>query len=200
MSSQNVSVEQCFAWQGAIWDLDGTLLDSLAYWNRLGADYLATKGILAPDDLQAVLDTMELREGVRYLKERFHLTDDSDTVFSELKARIRHVYTDDATFFPGALAFLQKQYDAGVKLALFTSAEGEAAQASLERNGALQLFSCIVSASDLDLDKSKPEAFLYVLERLGTELEHTVVYEDSEYAIQGAKLTGMTVIIKPQFT
>ena len=200
MSSQSVSVEQGFAWQGAIWDLDGTLLDSLAYWNRLGADYLATKGILAPDDLQAVLDTMELREGARYLKERFHLTDDSDTVFRELKARIRHVYTDDATFFPGALAFLQKQYDAGVKLALFTSAEGEAARASLVRNGALRLFSCIVSASDLDLDKSKPEAFLYVLERLGTELEHTVVYEDSEYAIQGAKLTGMTVIIKPQFT
>ena len=200
MSSQNVSVEQGFAWQGAIWDLDGTLLDSLAYWNRLGADYLATKGIHAPDDLQAVLDTMELREGARYLKERFHLTDDNDTVFRELKARIRHVYTDDATFFPGALAFLQKQNDAGVKLALFTSAEDEAARASLERNGALQLFSCIVSASDLDLDKSKPEAFLYVLEHLGTELEHTVVYEDSEYAIQGAKLTGMTVIIKPQFT
>ncbi len=184
---------------GSIWDLDGTLLDSLAYWNQLGADYLATKGIRAPDDLQATLDTMELREGAQYLKERFHLEEDIETVFRELKARIRHVYTDDARFFPGALAYLQKQHDDGVKLALFTSAEGEAARASLERNGALQLFSCIVSASDLNLDKSNPEAFLYVLERLGTAHERTVVYEDAEYAIQGAKLAGLKVI-KIQFT
>ncbi len=199
MSSQNVSVQQGVAWQGAIWDLDGTLLDSLAYWNRLGADYLASKGICAPDDLQATLDTMELREGAQYLKERFQLTEDSETVFRELKARIRHVYTDDARFFPGALAYLQKQYDAGVKLALFTSAEGVAARVSLERNGALQLFSSIVSASDMNLDKSKPESFLYVLERLGTALDQTVVYEDAEYAIQGATLAGLRVI-KPQFT
>ena len=182
------------AQQGAIWDLDGTLLDSLGYWNRLGADYLADKGICAPDGLQAVLDTMELRVGAQYLKERFQLAEDSEAIFRELKARIRHVYTDDACFFPGALAVLQRQHDAGVKLALFTSAEGEAARASLERNGALQLFSCIVSASDLNLDKSTPEAYLYVLERLGTKLAKTVVYEDAEYAIQGAKSTGMKVI------
>ncbi len=81
-----------------------------------------------------------------------------------------------------------------MKLALYTSAEGEAARVSLERNGALQLFNCIVSASDLNLDKSKPEAFLYMLERLGTALERTVVYEDAEYAIHGAKLAGLEVI------
>lgn len=187
------------AQQGAIWDLDGTLLDSLSYWNRLGADYLAGKGICAPDGLQAVLDTMELRQGAQYLKERFQLAEEGVTVFRELKARIRHVYTDDARFFPGALAYLQRQHDAGVKLALFTSAEGEAARASLERNGALQLFSCIVSASDLNLDKSTPEAYLHVLARLGTERDRTVVYEDAEYAIQGATLAGLKVI-KPQFT
>ena len=188
------------AQQGAIWDLDGTLLDSLPYWNRLGADYLADKGICAPDDLQEILSTMELRDGAHYLKEHFQLAEDSETVFCELKAKIRHVYTDDACFFPGALAFLQKQYDEGMKLALFTSAEGEAARASLKKNEALQLFSYIVSSSDLNLDKSTPEAYLFVLERLGTELEKTVVYEDAEYAIQGAKSTGMKVIIKPQFT
>ena len=199
MSDVPITVQQNTAQQGAIWDLDGTLLDSLPYWNRLGADYLEARGICAPDDLQATLDTMELRAGACYLKKRFSLPEDSDTVFCELKARIRRVYTDDARFFPGALAFLQKQHDAGVKLALFTSAEGEAARASLEKNEALHLFSCIVSASDLNLDKSNPKAFLYVLERLGTKLDRTVVYEDSEYAIQGAKQTGMTVI-KPQFT
>ena len=199
MSDAPISMQLNPTQQGAIWDLDGTLLDSLAYWNRLGADYLASKGICAPDGLQEILNTMELRDGAHYLKEHFRLTEDSETVFCELKARIRHVYTDDACFFPGALAFLQKQHATGVKLALFTSAEGEAARASLKKNGALQFFNCIVSASDLNLDKSTPAAFLYVLERLGTDLEKTVVYEDAEYAIQGAKQTGMTVV-NPQFT
>jgi len=95
---------------------------------------------------------------------------------------------------PYARALLETLHERGTRIALFTSAEAMAAEAALRRTDVLQFFEFIVSTVASGLDKSTPEAYLYVLRRLGTPLDSTTIYEDAPYAVAGARQTGMKVI------
>ncbi|MBP5638803.1 MAG: HAD family phosphatase [Victivallales bacterium] len=180
--------------RGAIVDLDGTILDSLPYWEHLGENYLQRKGKKPEQGLQQHLDSMEMDEAAAYLKKAYGLDEDVLAIRDELLADIRHVYTDDAPLFPYSKALLVKLHDAGTRIALFTSTEDSAATAALVRTGIRQYFDCIVSTVGTGVDKSTPEAYLHVLKLLGTALDETTVYEDAPYAVAGAQLTGMKVI------
>ena len=180
--------------EGAIIDLDGTILDSLPYWKTLGAKYLESKGKIPEPGLQERLDSMEMDEAADYLKTVYGLSEDVLTIRNELLAEIRHVYTDDAPLLPHSRELLRTLHERGVRIALFTAAESTAAEAALSRTGIRQFFDCVISTVGTGLDKSKPEAYIYALERLGTPLQSTTVYEDAPYAVAGARLTGMNVI------
>jgi len=179
---------------GAIIDLDGTLLDSLPFWDRLNIDYLHSKGKVAEPGLHLVLKDMEIDAGSAYLKEHYGLSEDTDTIASEIFAMIRHVYTDEAPLFPGAAEFLQSLHATGTRLALFTSTEQSLAEAALARHHVLDLFTCVISTVASDLDKHSPESFLRVLERLGADLHRTVVYDDATYALEAAKKAGLRTV------
>ena len=179
---------------GAIIDLDGTLLDSLPYWEHLGAHYLESKGKTPEPGLQKRLDAMELDESAEYLRTAYGLAEDAQTIRAELLAAIRHVYEDDAPLLPHALPLLQKLHAQHVRMALFTSAEKTAAEAALRRTNIREYFDCIVSTVGAGLDKARPDAYYYVLGQLGTALDSTTIYEDAPYAVAGARLTGMNVI------
>jgi len=180
--------------EGAIVDLDGTILDSLPYWENLGANYLLGKGKTPEPDLQQRLDAMEMDEAVGYLKAAYGLLEDELTIRNELLAAIRHVYAEKAPLMPFARALLETLHERGTRIALFTSAEATAAEAALRRTDVLQFFEFIVSTVASGLDKSDPEAYLFVLRRLGTPLDSTTIYEDAPYAVAGARQTGMKVV------
>ena len=180
--------------EGAIVDLDGTILDSLPFWENLGANYLLGKGKTPEAGLQQRLDAMEMDEAARYLKDAYGLAEEPLTIRDELLAAIRHVYAEDAPLLPYARSLLQKLHDRGARIVLFTSAEATAAEVALRRTGVLHFFQFIVSTVGTGLDKSTPEAYLYVQRLLGTPLHSTTIYEDAPYAVVGARLTGMNVV------
>ena len=180
--------------EGAIVDLDGTILDSLPYWENLGANYLTSKGKTPEPDLQQRLDVMEMDEAASYLKAAYGLLEDELTIRNELLAAIRHVYAEEAPLMPYARALLETLHERGTRIALFTSAEAMAAEAALRRTNIREYFDCIVSTVGAGLDKARPDAYYHVLGQLGTALDSTTIYEDAPYAVAGARQTGMKVI------
>ena len=181
---------------GAIIDLDGLLLDSLSYWEHLAEDYLVNKGRTPQSNLRELLDSMEMEEGAEYMKKMYALDESVEQIVDDLVENISDVYISKASFFPGAADFLKSLHANGIHLALFSATKRELVEKVLERHGVLDLFDVIVSTMDIPYDKAQPEAFLYVLGQLGTELNKTVVYDDASYAISGAKKSGMRVFSK----
>lgn len=180
--------------KGAIIDLDGTLIDSIPYWDRLGYDYLISKGVTPHSDLKAQLDGMEIPSGAAYIKATYGLKEDVPTICRELIAGIESVYREKAPLLPGAKEMLQKLQQEGVKMALFTATAKPLAEAALKRTGIYDFFDFVVSTMDIGIEKSSAEAYYRVLERLGTALSETTVYDDAEYALEGAKKAGFNVV------
>ena len=179
---------------GAIVDLDGTLLNSIEYWDRLPSDYIRSKGLEPPPTIRSEVIEMELTESAAYIKRRMGMTEDATVIKNELVEMIRSVYTEKAQFYPGAADFIRELHARGVRLAIFSATERSCVEACLRRHGVLECFHCVVSSMDIGMDKSMPESFLKVLEMLGTAQENTIVYEDAPYAIDGAHRAGFRTI------
>jgi thiamine-phosphate pyrophosphorylase len=180
--------------KGAIIDLDGTLIDSIPYWDRLGYDYLESKGVTPRSDLKAQLDSMEIPSGAAYIKATYGLKEDVPTICRELIAGIESVYREKAPLLPRAKEMLEDLRKEGVRMTLFTATAKPLAVAALQRTGIDGFFDSVISTMDLGIEKSSAEAYYSVLGRMGTVLSETTVYDDAEYALDGAKKAGFKVV------
>ena len=180
--------------KGAIIDLDGTLIDSIPYWDRLGYDYLESKGVTPHPDLKAQLDSMEIPSGAAYIKATYGLKEDVPTICRELIAGIESVYREKAPLLPEAKEMLQKLQQENVRMTLFTATAKPLAVAALQRTGIDGFFDSVISTMELGIEKSSEEAYYRVLGRMGTALSETTVYDDAEYALEGAKKAGFKVV------
>lgn len=180
--------------KGAIFDLDGTLLDSMPFWETLASEYLKAKGIIPRENVDRTLKTMSLQQGARYLKREFSIPGSEDEIIDEIVAMIEDIYLSKAPFKAGALPLLERLYEEKVRMCIATATENSLAKAALERLGALSYFDFILTCFDTGMGKDRPEFFLKALELLNTPKEETIVFEDALYAIKSAKAAGLSVV------
>ena len=180
--------------KGAIFDLDGTLLDSMPFWETLGSEYLKAKGIIPRENVDGTLKTMSLQQGARYLKREFSIPGSEDEIIDEIVAMIEDIYLSKVPLKAGALPLLERLYEEKVRMCIATATENSLAKAALERLGALRYFDFILTCFDTGMGKDRPEFFLKALELLNTPKEETIVFEDALYAIKSAKAAGLLVV------
>lgn len=179
---------------GAIVDMDGTLLDTLSYWDTLAENFLSEFGISVDRTLRKTIEDMEMWQVAAYLKQKFDLKMTEQEITSALYERIGRIYRETAPLKPGAFELVRGLYDKGVKIAVFTATKGALVEAALRRTGLLPYIDLLLSSSDLSLEKKDPTAFYYVLGKLGTGLKNTVVYDDAPFAINAAQKAGFKVV------
>lgn len=180
--------------KGAIFDLDGTLLDSMPFWETLGSEYLKAKGIIPRENVDGTLKTMSLQQGARYLKRKFSIPGSEDEIIDEIVAMIEDIYLSKAPLKAGALPLLERLYEEKVRMCIATAMEHSLARAALERLGALRYFDFTLTCFDTGMGKDRQEFFLKALELLNTPKEETIVFEDALYAIKSAKAAGLLVV------
>ncbi len=181
---------------GAIFDLDGTILDTMVQWDTLGLRYLQELGIEPKQDFLDRIGTMSLRESAQVFHDEYGVKLDIAEIIRELVARLRKLYADEARLKPGALDSLRLLKRNGVEIALATATSNELACAGLMRNGALKFFDGVFSCRDPEIKESKssPKIFDVARKFLGSSLDETIVVEDALYAIQTAKRAGYFVV------
>jgi thiamine-phosphate pyrophosphorylase len=179
---------------GAIFDLDGTLLDSMAIWDNFGADYLQARGIVPPADLNQTLKPMSLLQAVDYFKKIFLLTDTAEEMMRQFSDQIEKKYAAEVKLKPHVAEFLADLKSRNVRMCVATATDRRQAEAALKNLGILPYFSFILSCTDAGLGKDQPEFFMQALERLGTEKNQTVVFEDALHAVITAKQAGFRVV------
>ncbi len=182
--------------KAAIFDLDGTLIDSMKVWDTIGEDFLARRGISMPDDVSRTVKDMTFLETAQYYKKRFLISDMSaPEIFSVWKQMVYREYANNIPMKRGAVEYLQKLRANEVKLAIATATDNELVKAVLSRHGIFDVFDAIVTVDDVGKGKNYPDIFLLAAQKLAVKPDECLVFEDCLRALIGAKKAGMRVYI-----
>lgn len=179
---------------GAIFDLDGVVLDSMSIWNDLGARYLRRLGVVPEPGLNEILFSMSMEQGAAYLQTRYALPMTAQEVGAGIEEMLQDYYYNEVPAKDGAPELLAFLAERGIGMAAATSSPRAHVTRALARLGLLEYFTEIFTTGEIGVSKHKPDIYRMAAERLGTAPRETVVFEDSLYALQTAKAAGFITV------
>ncbi|MDO4442294.1 MAG: HAD family hydrolase [Slackia sp.] len=179
--------------EGVIFDLDGTLIDSMPWWENLGENYLIARGKTPAPDIRRHFKRMTLEQSAVLLRENYDLEESVEEICRGILDGIEHAYRDSIPLKPGVGEMLDAMADAGVRMCVATATERHCAEAALGRLGIRDAFSAVLTCSEAGASKTEPAVFEAALSHLGTQRNKTLVMEDSLHAIETAHAAGFPV-------
>ena len=176
-----------------LFDLDGTLVDSMWIWESIDVEYLDRFGLELPEDLHSCIEGMSFSETAQYFKERFSIPDTLEKMKSDWNRMAWEKYTQEVPLKSGIREFLRYHRARGVKMAVATSNSRELAEAVIAVHGLTDTFDVIVTGCDVAHGKPFPDVYLEAAVRLGVDPSECLVFEDVVAGIQAGRSAGMEV-------
>ena len=180
--------------KGAIFDLDGTILDSMWVWKQVDINFLGKRGIEMPADYVKAISTLNLKTAAEYTIERFQLKETVEEVMDEWFQMAVKEYAEDVQLKSGAREYLAYLKAKGVKLAIATSSHEGLFLPCLENNEIYEFFDAIVTTMEVSRGKEFPDVYREAAERLHLKIEDCMVFEDIHMAVKAAKSGGFYVV------
>ena len=184
--------------KAAIFDMDGTLVDSLGLWDVLWqvfGDRFQNGVKFVPDpQSERMVRTMALREGMYLLHEKCGLGESGEAVFQAADETFRSFYANSVTLKDGVRAYLEDCKRKNIRMVIASATAPELIGIALEHCGARDYFEAIFSCSVVGKGKEAPDIFLHTQAWLGTATEETWVFEDSYVALETARKIGMPTV------
>lgn len=178
----------------SIFDLDGTLLDSMNAWRNLGRDYLLSMNINPPEDLNEIIESMSMEESAEYFRQAFKIKLSPYEIIAEVKKLIEDKYKYELKLKPYVKDYLEKLKNENVEMCIATASPLKLANYALERTGILKYFSFVSSCDEVGVGKNKPDIFYLVANRFNAEISDICVYDDADFALITAKEAGFYTI------
>ena len=176
-----------------LFDLDGTLVDSMWMWEAIDIEYLGRFGYDCPADLQKAIEGMSFSETAEYFKERFKLPDSIEEIKEAWIGMSLEKYQKEVPVKPGVREFLEEIAIRGIKAGIATSNGRDMVDAVLESLQIRPYFQVIATACEVAAGKPAPDIYLEVARRLQAEPSRCMVFEDVPAGIQAGKRAGMRV-------
>lgn len=176
-----------------IFDLDGSLVDSMWIWRDIDIEYLGRFGIELPENLQEELEGKSFSETADYFKERFPIPDSIEQIKADWNRMAWDKYLHEVPLKPGIPEFLEGCQKSGIKLGIATSNSRELMENIAEVHNLRDYFSSIMTACDVQKGKPAPDIYLAVAKELGVDPGRCLVFEDIIPGIQAGKNAGMEV-------
>lgn len=179
--------------EAVIFDLDGSLVDSMWIWKDIDIEYLGRFGIELPEKLQSEIEGMSFSETAVYFKERFDIPDSLEQMKEDWNRMAWDKYMNEVPLKPGVLEFLKECRKRGIKLGIATSNSRELVENIAAAHNLRDYFSCIMTGCEVKKGKPSPDIYLAVAENLQVEPSKCLVFEDIIPGIQAGKNAGMEV-------
>lgn len=189
--------------KGLIFDMDGTLTDSMGYWRALRRKMCEHIGVPITEELAAMVDgDADWGEVRDYLRRNHGLFEEEMDFWNICYELMSGFYRDEVEPVAGAVEFLHKMKKEGLKLGVATATPRNVAALALERTGILPLLDGFVSTKDVGCEKIRPDVYIACAEQMGiTEKDELVIFEDAYYCVNTLKKHGFTVVgIHDRFT
>ncbi len=179
---------------GVIFDLDGTILDSMGIWSEIGSKFIESLGLKPKDSLREDTRELSLLQSAEYMKKNYSLIESTDVIMDSINEMISEYYHDILQPKEGAQELLEYLKAKEIPLCVATATAAHLVEPALERINMRHYFDSVHSCVDIGKGKDDPEIFLIALKSLGTSLENTWVFEDALYAAKTAKDAGFIVV------
>ena len=180
--------------KGAIFDLDGTLVDSMSVWKNIDIEYLGEKGHAIPDNFSGSISHMSFSQIAHYFKERFNIEDSIEEILEDWHNRAFDHYSTRVKLKPGVKEFLSKLKENNIKIGLATSNSMPLLEVCLKNNGIYDYFDTITVTDEVTRGKDYPDVYLLAAKKLELDPKDCIVFEDILPAVKGAKSAEMKVI------
>ena len=180
--------------RGAIFDLDGVLLDSMGIWNDLGARYLRSLLVEPEPELNQILFSMSMEQGAAYLKEHYRLSQTEGEIGAGIAKLLENYYFYQVPAKPGAEELLHFLAERNIPMAAATSSPREHVTRALARLDLLPYLSSVFTTAEVGESKHAPAIYRCAAQSLGTAPAETLVFEDSLYALKTAAAAGFPTV------
>ncbi len=186
--------EQMLAGKKAVlFDMDGTLADSMWIWRAIDVEFLGRYGIELPERLQEDIEGMSFSETARYFRETFNLRETEEEIKAIWNEMAYEKYRDEVPLKPGARDFIYWLKDQGFRTAICTSNSRELIDVAVEARGLAQGIDYVVTACEVQAGKPAPDIYLRAAKELAVAPADCLVFEDIPAGILAGKRAGMSV-------
>ena len=179
--------------RAVIFDLDGTLVDSMWMWEAIDIEYLKKYNYELPNDLEDAIAGMSFAETPVYFKKRFNIPDSVEDIQREWIEMARYNYINKAPLKPGVAKFIKTLQEHNVKMGIASSNSPELVDEVLKTHSISNAFTAVHTSCEVAKGKPAPDIYLYVAKILGVEPKDCLVFEDIPMGILAAKHAGMKV-------
>ena len=176
-----------------IFDLDGTLIDSMPVWRGTGSNFLENHNFPVPENLMDVVKTQTIWQTAEYFRKDLGVPMEPKAIVDEIVESVVTAYRHTIPLKEGAREFLEAMAEKGVRMCILTASEADYIMPALERLDIRKYFNYVLTCTELGEFKEDGKAYLTAMQKLGGTLENTVVFEDAHYAVKGAKSVGLPV-------
>ncbi len=180
----------------AIFDMDGTLVDSMGYWDRLCEEYLHSKGVAqVPRTILEQIVPMTMGESAELFRRTFNIPGTVESIEADMNAMMDEHYRADVPLKPGVEGYLRALHDRGVVMCVASATPEHLMRICLARLGVLDLFQFVLSCDSVGSGKDRPDVYNEAARRMGAaRREDVAVYEDAVYAARTAKAAGYYLV------
>ena len=179
---------------GAIFDMDGTLTDSMWVWEQIGNKYLNSCGIDPKENVWQRVKSMTMRQTAEYFISEYGLKKTVTEIYSEIYSLLEPIYRDEVFPKDGVVLLLERLKSQGVKMCVATATDVHIVKMVLKNNDILGYFSEVFTCRMVGAGKESPLIYEKALEHLGTPKDETLVFEDALHAVKTAKTAGFPVV------
>jgi len=179
----------------AIFDMDGTLIDSMGYWGRLAVEYLESKGVhqVNPRVLEQITPLPLIQSAALFIEE-YGLKGTPETIAGEITAMMEGHYHHDISLKPGVQAYLERLHANGVRMCVASATAERLIDACLRRLGVRDYFEVLASCVTVGVGKTRPDVYDVCTRHFGVERSQVAVYEDAIHGAKTAKEAGYHVV------
>lgn len=179
---------------GAIFDLDGTLLDSMSIWDTVGEAYLLAQGRQPEEGINLKFRSMSLRQAAVYYQTAYGVTDSAEEIMAGVNRMVERFYRTEVRPKPGVPGFLEALRRRGVPMCVATATDRYLVEDALTHAGIRDYFSAVFTCTEVGHGKDEPHIYEAALAYLGTPKAETPVFEDVLHAVRTAKEAGFPVV------
>jgi len=179
---------------GVIFDLDGTILDSLYVWNKVDKNFFRKRGMEVPKDYALKINSMSFAEAASFTKNEYGIKESIEEIMEQWHNDAVYEYSTNVKLKKYVYEYIKMLKSKGIKIGLATASPKQLYEPALKNNGVYDYFDAFTCGDEVSTSKEFPEIYLLTAQKLNISPSECIVFEDICKGIKGAKKAGMIAI------